>query len=272
MSGRGRRRFAMLVVVMLASVVGATSVTAGPATDTIVLRGQAQTIYLYGSRGGTPVLVSSGDGGWVHLGPEVAEFLAARGCFVVGFDAKAYLTSFTRGSSTLRPEDEPGDYKTLIDYVARGGKARPLLIGVSEGAGLSVLAAADPRVQPFITGVIGLGLGDLNELGWRWRDAMIYVTHGMPDEPTFSTIAIAAKLAPVPLAAVHSTGDEYVPLAEIQKVVDAARSPKRLWVVQASNHRFGDNATGFQAALVEAMAWVEQQAVRVTEGGSATTR
>ena len=33
--------------------------------------------------------------------------LAAHGFFVVGFDVKAYLESFTSGASTLRPEDEP---------------------------------------------------------------------------------------------------------------------------------------------------------------------
>ena len=46
---------------------------------------------------GAPVIVSSGDGGWIHLGPHVAEILAARGYFVVGFDVKAYLESFTAG-------------------------------------------------------------------------------------------------------------------------------------------------------------------------------
>ena len=44
-----------------------------------------------------PVIVSSGDGGWIHLGPHVAEVLAAKGFFVVGFDVKAYLESFTSG-------------------------------------------------------------------------------------------------------------------------------------------------------------------------------
>ena len=36
---------------------------------------------VYGTRGGAPVIVSSGDGGWVHLAPHVAEVLAAKGYF-----------------------------------------------------------------------------------------------------------------------------------------------------------------------------------------------
>src|SRR6185436_5861210 len=77
------------------------------ATDSITICGKAQLLRLYGQRGNPPVVVSSGDGGWVHLGPHVADLLARRGFFVVGVDAKAYLESFTSRSTTLRPEDEP---------------------------------------------------------------------------------------------------------------------------------------------------------------------
>ena len=42
-------------------------------------------------------------------------------------------------------------------------------MGVSEGAGLSVLAATDPLTKTETLGVVGLGLPDLNELGWRWK-------------------------------------------------------------------------------------------------------
>ena len=49
-----------------------------PATDSVVIRGHSQTVHVYGKRGaGTPIVVSSGDGGWVHLAPHVAELLAA---------------------------------------------------------------------------------------------------------------------------------------------------------------------------------------------------
>ena len=169
--------------------------------------------------GRPPVIVSSGDGGWIHLGPHVAEVLASAGFFVVGFDVKAYLESFTSGNVTLRPEDEPRDFKVLADFAARLSTQKPILIGVSEGAGLSVLAATDPETKRSIAGVLGLGLPDINELGWRWRDSLIYVTHGVPNEPTFSTAAIVRRVGPVPLGAIHSTRDEFVPLSEIQQGV-----------------------------------------------------
>lgn len=232
------------------------------ATETITIRGHAQSLRIYGTRGGPPVIVSSGDGGWIHLGPHVAEVLAARGFFVVGFDVKAYLESFTSGDVTLRPEDEPRDYKVLADFTARGTRQKPILIGVSEGAGLSVLAATDPQTKASIAGVLGLGLPDINELGWRWRDALIYVTHAVPNEPTFKATAIVARVAPTPLGAIHSTQDEFVSIPVIQKVLDAANEPKKLWIVKASDHRFSDNLPEFDRRLIEAMAWITQNAAR----------
>ena len=227
-------------------------------TETITIRGHAQLLRLYGARGGPPVIVSSGDGGWIHLGPHIADVLASRGFFVVGFDVKAYLESFTSGKVTLRPEDEPGDFKALADFAARGASQKPVLVGVSEGAGLSVLAATDPQTKRSIAGVLGVGLPDLNELGWRWRDSLIYVTHGVPKEPTFRAAAVVDRVAPTPFAAIHSTRDEFVSVADIRRVFDAAKEPKRLWIVKASDHRFSDNLAEFDRRLAEAIAWVTQ--------------
>ena len=235
---------------------------AAQSTETLRIRGHAQSLRIYGARGGQPVVVSSGDGGWIHLGPHVAEILAAKGYFVAGFDVKAYLTSFTSGPTTLRPEDEPGDYRVLADFVATGSRMRPILIGVSEGAGLSVLAATDPTTRSVIGGVLALGLPDVNELGWRWKDAIIYITHGVPHEPTFNTAMLVSRVSPVPLAAIHSTQDEFVPLTEVQRVLASAREPKKLWIVRAADHRFSDNLAEFDQRLVEALAWIAQQAVR----------
>jgi len=231
--------------------------------DSIVIRGHRQLIHLYGTRGaGVPIVVSSGDGGWIHLAPQVAEFLAEKGFFVVGLDVKGYLESFTSASTALRPEDEPGDFRELIGYAARGSSEKPILVGVSEGAGLSVLAATDPPTKSRIGGVIGLGLPNINELAWRITDSIIYLTHAVPNEPTFSVAGIVDKVAPTPLAIIHSTQDEFVPLGEAQKILQNAASPKKLWVVRASDHKFSGNIAEFKTRLLEAIQWVQQNQPR----------
>ena len=54
----------------------------------------------------------------------------------------------------------------------------------------------------------------------------------------------------LPLAEIHATRDEFVPLPEIQRVMAAAGEPKRMWVVEAANHRFSDNLDEFDRQLV----------------------
>src|SRR6059036_3622888 len=104
-------------------------------TQSLALRGHEQRLHLYGPPSGEPVIVTSGDGGWVHLAPHIANVLSRRGFYVVGFDAKAYLTSFTSGRSTLDPTLEPDDYATLAELARRATSKKPVLVGVSEGAG-----------------------------------------------------------------------------------------------------------------------------------------
>lgn len=253
---RWARPLGLLVAGGLCVVAHGRVDAATTATESVVVRGKSQALHTYGARGPLLALVASGDGGWIHLGPEMAEFLAAKGYFVVGLDSKAYLSSFTDGAKTLTTEDVPNDFGTLIDYVRGGAAARVLLVGVSEGAALAVLAAADERVKPKCAGVLGLGLPDQAELGWRFRDSIIYVTKGVPKEPLFSTAAFSGRVAPLPLAAIQSTHDEFVPQADIERVMAGAGEPKRLWMVEAPNHRFGGKEEELQQRVVEALEWI----------------
>jgi len=225
--------------------------------DTVVLRGHPQKLHLYGVRGNPPVIVSSGDGGWLHLAPHVAEVLASCGYFVVGFDVKAYLSTFTAvGGAGVRPVDEPADYRVLVDFAARGSTQRPILIGVSEGAGLSVLAASDSGLKQSVAGIVGLGLPDVNELGWHWTDTLIYLTHGIPHEPTFQTTKFIGGVAPLPLAMLQSTHDEYVTALEADRLARMAAQPARAWTIRASDHSFSDNRPELDARLLEALSWI----------------
>jgi alpha-beta hydrolase superfamily lysophospholipase len=252
---KSRTRAALAALLM---VVAAPDMSGAQVVQRLSIRGHEQLLHVYGPAGGAPVIVSSGDGGWIHLGPHVAELLAARGFFVVGFDVRAYLAGFTAEAATLRRADEPGDYKTLATFASAATGRKPVLIGVSEGAGLSVLAATDPQTKAVIAGVIGLGLTDLNELGWRWKDALTYLTHHVPSEPTFSSAAMVAAVTPLPLALVQSTHDEFVPLADTQRIFELASAPKQLWIVEAANHRFSNNLPEFDARLMEAIQWIQR--------------
>jgi alpha-beta hydrolase superfamily lysophospholipase len=239
-----------------AAVLAVAIAGAEPSTVRFTLRGKTLDLHLYGKRGGRPVVLVSGDGGWMHLAPQTAPVLAEKGYFVVGVSAKEYLSAFTTGQETLSPAEVPQDFRSIVDYAAQGAVAKPILLGISEGAGMAVLAAVDPAVKEAVGGVVGLGMSDQNELGWRFRDSIIYLTHHAPKEPGFSVLEIVNRLAPLPLAQLQSTHDEYVPLDEAKRVFEKAGFPKRLWVIEAEDHRFSGGIDEFTQRLLEAMDWV----------------
>jgi fermentation-respiration switch protein FrsA (DUF1100 family) len=241
---------------LIVSVAAVPQQPPSPGAASLTVRGKTLSLHLYGRPDGEPVVVSSGDGGWLHLGPHAANVLARAGFFVVGVDSKQYLEAFTSGKQTLRVEDVPGDYRIIVEFASRKSRIRPVLVGVSEGGGLSVLAATEPQLRSAIRGIVGLGLPDVNELGWRWSDSVIYVTKGIPNEPTFSVKAIVDQVAPLPLAAIHSTHDEFVPVPQIEAIMARAHDPKRLWLLNAADHRFSGNERAFDKTLLEAMAWI----------------
>jgi fermentation-respiration switch protein FrsA (DUF1100 family) len=232
------------------SVIGYT-----PTIQTVMVHGKPQTLHVYGSPGGPTAIVSSGDGGWIHLAPHIATFLAARGWFVVGFDSRAYLRSVSDGARALTINDVASDYATLVS--AAGGHAvTPVLVGVSEGAGLSAAAAADPVLKRNIRGVVTIGLGDRNELAWHLRDTVIYFTKGVPNEPLFHAADVVGAVTPTPIAMVRSTHDEFVPPEESDRLMRAARDPKALWTVTADDHRFSNNLKEFDTQLLQAITWI----------------
>jgi len=252
------RRLAVAAALLCLHFAGTSAAAQGRVP--FALRGQTLTLRMRGPASGDPVVVASGDGGWVHLGPEVADTLARIGYSVVGLDSREYLEAFTSGRATLRASDVPADFAAIAQFAAQGHHEKPILIGVSEGAGLCVLAASDPAGKRAMRGVIGLGLPDVNELAWRWKDAIIYLTKGVPREPSFSVDAVIDRVAPLPLAAIHSTRDEFVPVPVIRRLVGRAGEPKRLWLVEAGNHRFSGGEEEFRRRLLEAVTWVKAAA------------
>jgi fermentation-respiration switch protein FrsA (DUF1100 family) len=207
-------------------------------TDAVVVRGRTQTLHLYGTRGsGDPVIISSGDGGWIHLAPHVAEILSAAGYFVVGIDSRRYLSTRNPVTFTRWATELARDYRTIVDWAASVDGHKPILVGVSEGAGLSVLAAAADACGA-IAGVVMLGLPSVEEPGWEWQETL-------------------GKLAPLPVAVIHASRDELVPLATARGLIHLAGEPCRLWVVAASNHGFSGNLPELDRRLLDALRWIK---------------
>ena len=236
-----RQRFATLAIAALLCarpVEAATSMRVD-----VPVRGKTVAVTVYRPAGlpkGT-ILMGSGDVGWVGLAVDLAETLADRGYLVAGINVRQYLGAFTSGKQHLTAGEPAADYRAICDVLAeRHWLARPVIVsGVSEGAALAVLAAG-PANHDLFDGVITMGVPAVAELAWRWTDFTAWITKKDAHEPSFAPFDYIAAVSPVPVAMIQSRQDEYVPEGDYTKYFSLAHEPKKVVLIDASNHRFTD--------------------------------
>jgi alpha-beta hydrolase superfamily lysophospholipase len=245
------------------ATAGSASAAAGEKLD-FTVRGKVLTLTIYrpsGAPKGT-IVMGSGDVGWVGLAVSMAEELSDEGYIVAGLNARQYLSSFTQAKQHLSVQDVPGDFRELIDFLKRRQLLhRPVVVsGVSEGAALAVLAASDPKNHALIDGVITMGLPPTAELAWRWTDVTSWITKTDANEPSFAPHEVIAAVSALPLVMIQSKKDEYVTETDYQRFLATARDPKRLVLIDASNHRFTDRRNELRTAYRDALAWIAARA------------
>ena len=229
----------------------------------VQVRGKTLSLAIY--RSSVPpkgtIIMGSGDVGWVGLAVSMAEQLKAGGYTVAGVNVRQYLSAFSAGKSHLSETDVPRDYGAIAARLREQNLLSPpvILSGVSEGAALSALAASDAANHEWIDGVIAMGLPEVAELAWHWSDVSAWILKRDANEPSFHAHEIIAAVSPVPLVLIQSTKDEYVPEADYRRLFDTAREPKKLMLIDASNHRFTDKQPELRAAYASALEWIASQ-------------
>ncbi len=232
-------------------------------TVSIALRGKDQSIQVYEPSAGTPkrsvqVLVTSGDLGWLGISGDIPGHLQDRGYRVIGLNAQKYVSSST-GSGGAHLEDTwiPGDYQKIVQAASSGSQyPRDFVsVGVSEGAGLAVVAMGQADASPLCRGVIALGLPMKTALGWRWTDFTSWISKKEPNEPEVDTKDYLVKLK-VPVVLVHSTHDEYDQIDKVKAIFESAPDPKRFYAVDASNHRFSNKIQDVLSLVDTSIEWI----------------
>jgi len=232
--------------------------------NTLVIRGQPQDVYFYPAMGeprspNRKILFAPGDGGWRGFAVTIAETMASWGYEVYGLDTKRYLESFT-GKTTLKETEAMGDFRQIAEWMTQGAGEQVTLVGWSEGAGLCLLAAASEENKKIFNGLISIGTGESNVLGWRWSDDITYVTKKEPREPKFLSADFLPKVAPLPLLMIHSSQDEYTPVGVARQLFSMAQEPKRLVLIDARDHRFDGHTEEFFRVLREGLQWIGETA------------
>ncbi len=250
----------IVIWALLGLAILGSAQTLPPGRNKITIRGQNLDLYHVPAAGTGPdakVLFAPGDGGWRGFALDIAENLAAAGFDVYGIDTRHYLQSFT-GSTTLKTSDVASDFAQLAHAITPGRKERILLVGWSEGAGLGLAAASGDGRSAF-AGLVAIGTPEYNILGWRWTDIGAEITKKLPNEPTFKSADFIARVSPLPLFMIASTQDEYISPDKTRALFNAANEPKRLVIINASNHKYGGNAEEFFRTLRGALSWIQQQ-------------
>lgn len=203
------------------------------------------------------VLFITGDGGWRGKDLEAFGRLLTWGYPVAGVSAPDYLGHLA-GDASLLPQQVLADDIAAIVGAARQSLRLPaethvLLVGVSRGADLAVVAAAWPSLRRKIQGVLAVGLTKEEEYVRRRR-----VRPAAADGA--SQIArpyVALRRVAAPVCVIQSTHDEYVPAADARTLF-GPDSPSRLFhAIESRNHSFSDSREVLYDVMRASLQWVE---------------
>ena len=226
----------------------------GATVDTIRIAGQPLLVHRYAPAGESrcaPVLLLSGDGGWVLGVVQWAEALQAVGHEVVGLDAarlvKLVGAEGLAGLVTDWPE------------LARLTRSPPVVLGYSRGATLGLVLASRAGSPPPVV-LLGVDLEDHFDgpavpagLSSGLRHGGDYV---VDLRPLFVDSARTTRVA-----IVHGMRDRVAPYDAVRPWFDRLSEPKRISILPHSGHGFGDSRTVLPA-IRESLDWAAGEACR----------
>ncbi len=275
MDRRVRAGFACLLVSLTAAsgcaLTGRRPVTAAerPIADRLIAIND-HPLRLHFSRGTRgmqhPLLVyATGDGGWHRKDVAAFRKLASFAHPTVGFDAHAYVTHLGAMDATT-PARLAADYERII-RAAKETLELPadypvVLVGVSRGAGLSVVAAGQRGLRPSISGVLAIALTKEEEYvkmrplrPLRRRGAQRGRPPAVPE--MVEVYDYLPRLAGMPIAVVQSTGDNYLPAAAARTLFGPDNPHRWFQSIQARNHSFGGARTQMYDAMNRSLQWID---------------
>ncbi|MEN3339724.1 MAG: hypothetical protein V7647_3400 [Acidobacteriota bacterium] len=211
------------------------------------------------SRKGPLLVYTTGDGGWVRKDLALYRQIVSWGYPTAGFSAPDYLEHLRGAEGTTTPAALGRDYAEIIAFaetnlhVERGTPV--VLIGVSRGAGLEVIAAGQPRVREQLSGVVAVALTKEEEYV-RWFGRRLPLVRRPSTRVMLEVYEYLPLLGNLPLAVVQSTKDQFLPASAAAKLFGADTPTRRFRAIEARNHSFGGAREQMYQACKEALTWI----------------
>jgi dienelactone hydrolase len=215
---------------------------------------------------GTPLLFyATGDGGWRGKDVETYRRLIRWGYPVAGFSAPNYLSHLGFVSGTTTPGRLARDYQTMIEFAKRTldlpASTRTVLVGVSRGAGLAVVAAGRAELNVELAGVLAIALTKEEEYVRHYRVRPGRTPADMPTRELveFQTYDYLDRLRELPLVVIQSTGDNYLPAPSARKLFGPDAALRRLVSIESRDHSFSDARDALYAQMAGALTWMAKR-------------
>jgi fermentation-respiration switch protein FrsA (DUF1100 family) len=215
------------------------------------------------SAGKVLIIYATGDGGWLGLGTDIFNWLASWNYPVAGFSSRSYLhhLGYFSETETTTPRLLARDYESIIAF-AEGRLGLPastpiILVGMSRGAGLSVVAAGAGSLDQRLAGLLAIALTKEEEhvLG---RTRRTTPADGRPGRPRamIETYRYLNRVGPFPVMVLQSTHDGYLPAEEARKLFGPDSEIRKLRAVEAANHSFHNGCQTLYQYAEDALKWI----------------
>lgn len=246
----------------------------------IQVRGKPFELHLMAPRtpGAHPVMVlyASGDGGWFGAAVDMFHQIGNAGYFAVGFSSRAFLRIERPHGSLVTAAQLSAEYDQILSparvALGLGPTTRVVLTGWSRGAAFSVLVGSERLSQDDILGVIAIGLAEGEDLAINdAADDTDNSSGSRQRQWPFETYALISRLDALPCAVIQASHDVYLPAARARQLFGPDTPLRRLYAIEASNHRFSGGKAAFDMALLDALHWIAASARVAADPMPATT-
>jgi pimeloyl-ACP methyl ester carboxylesterase len=212
---------------------------------------------------GMPLLFyATGDGGWRGKDVDAYRRLIRWGYPVAGFSAPSYLSHLGFVSGTTTPARLAGDYQRLIEFAKQvlnlPASTRTVLVGVSRGAGLAVVAAGRRELNVQLAGVLAVALTKEEEFVRQYQVKPGLTPADMPTRELveFQTYEYLDRLRALPLVVIQSTGDNYLPAASARTLFGPDTDLRRFVSIESRDHSFDGAREALYVQMADALTWM----------------